>query len=176
MVLRMIVLDVLKKRRSIRKYQAKSVESEKVTEVLEAARLGPSANNQQPCQFIIITKPEIRESLRVAYKSDWFIQAPVIIVGCANPKEAWRRYAFDKEEFWKVDAAIALQNIVLAAADLGLGTCWVANFDEKAAKKALNIPKEIQVVAMIAVGYPAEEKGTVTDRKPLANIVHYEKW
>jgi len=172
----MNVLEVLAKRRSIRKYQAKPVEDEKVTKILEAARLGPSAANLQPCSFVVVTKPEVKESLKAAYKENWFVGAPVIVVGCANPKEAWRRTAFDNEEYWKVDAAIALQNLVLTATELGLGTCWIASFDEKGLKKALNIPKEIRVVAMITVGYPAEEKGPVTDRKPLNIIVHHEKW
>ncbi len=171
----MSVLDVLKKRRSIRKYQTKPVESEKITEVLDAARLGPSANNQQPCYFIVITRPEAKESLRAAYKADWFVQSPVIIVGCANPKEAWRRGSFG-EEYWKVDLAIAFQNLVLAATELGLGTCWIAAFDENAVKNALNIPKEVRVVAMTPLGYPDEEKDPVTDRKPLEKIVHHEKW
>jgi nitroreductase len=172
----MNVLETLEKRRSIRKYQAKPVENEKLVKILEAARLGPSANNQQPCSFVIVTKAEIRESLGAAYKADWFVQAPLIVVGCVNPKEAWRRGGFGGEEYWKVDAAIALQNLILAATDLGLGTCWIANFDEKAVKKVLGIPNEIRVVAMTPVGYPAEEKGPVSDRKILNSFTHYEKW
>ena len=171
----MNVFEALTKRRSIRKYQSKPVETEKITKILEAARLGPSANNQQPCYFIVITKPEIKQSLNTAYKAEWFLQAPVIIVCCANPKEAWRR-GWNGEEYWKVDAAIAMQNLILEATELGLGTCWVANFDEKAAKKVLNIPNEIRVVAMTPIGYPGEEKGPVTNRKPLDKIVHNEKW
>ena len=171
----MSIIDFLKKRRSIRKYQTKPVEGEKIVEVLEAARLGPSANNQQPCYFIVVSKSEVRESLRAAHKADWFIQAPTIIVGCVNPKEAWRRGSFG-EEYWKVDLAIAFQNLVLASTELGLGTCWIANFDENAVKKALNIPKDFRVVAMTTLGYPDEEKGLVNDRKPLEKIVHYEKW
>jgi nitroreductase len=171
----MKVFEALVKRRSIRKYQSKPVETEKITKILEAARIGPSANNQQPCYFIVVTKPEVKENLRDAYKADWFLQAPVIIVCCANPKEAWRR-GFMGEEYWKVDAAIAMQNLILVATELELGTCWIANFDEKAAKKVLSIPNEIRVVAMTTVGYPGEEKGSVTDRKPLDKIVHNEKW
>lgn len=169
------MFEVLQKRRSIRKYKATPIESEKVTKILEAARLGPSANNQQPCQFIVVKDSAARESLRAAYSADWFAQAPVIIVGCVNPKEAWRRGMFG-EEYWKVDLAIAFQNLILASTELGLGTCWVANFDENAVKKALNIPKDIRVVAMTPVGYPDEEKGPPTERKPLEKIVHYEKW
>ncbi len=169
----MNIFEVLEKRRSIRKYQSKTVETEKITKILEAARLGPSANNQQPCYFIVVTKPEIKEDLRGAYKADWFLHAPVIIVCCVNPKEAWRRGLFG-EEYWKVDAAIALQNLILAATELELGTCWIANFDEKAIKRTLNIPNEIRVIAMTPIGYPDEKKEPVTDRKPLDKIVHNE--
>jgi len=170
------VLEAIKKRRSIHKYQARPVENEKINEVLEAARLAPSAGNQQPCHFIVVTKPEAKESLRAAYeaKRQWLMQAPVIIVACVDPKKSWHRN--DGEEYWKVDAAIAMQNLVLASTELGLGTCWIATFNEKAAKKALNIPEHIRVVAMTPLGYPDEEKGPVTDRKPLNEMVHYEKW
>lgn len=172
----MEVLEAIKKRRSIRKYQTKPVENEKINHVLEAARLAPSAANKQPCHFIVVTKPEARESLRAAYKPErqWLMQAPAIVVACVDPKKSWKRN--DGEEYWKVDAAIAMQNLVLASTELGLGTCWIATFNEKAAKKALNIPEHIRVVAMTPLGYPDEEKGSVTDRKPLNEIVHYEKW
>jgi nitroreductase len=170
----MSVLDLLKRRRSIRKYQSKPVEADKITAVLEAARLGPSAANRQPCHFIVVTQPEARESLRAAYKADWFVSAPLIVVGCVKPKETWRRG--DGQDYWKVDLAIAMQNLVLTATELGLGTCWIAAFDEKAVKKALNIPKEIRVVALTPLGYPDEDKGPVTDRKSLEAFVHCEKW
>ena len=170
----MDVFEVLEKRRSIRKYQTRSVENEKINRILEAARLGPSAGNRQPCHFIVVTSPEVKESLRAAYNEEWILQAPAIIVACVNPKESWRRK--DGEEYWKVDAAIAMQNLILAATELGLGTCWIATIDEKAAKKALNIPKDIRVVAMTPLGYPNEEKGVVTDRRPLNTMVHFERW
>jgi nitroreductase len=168
------IFEVVKKRRSIRKYQMRPVENEKLNRVLEAARLGPSAGNMQPCYFIVVTRLEAKQGLMAVYKAEWFVNAPVIIVVCANPKEAWRRD--DGEEYWKVDAAIAMQNLVLAATELGLGTCWIAIFDEKATKKALNIPKDIRVVAMTPLGYPDEQKDPTNDRKPLEKIVHYEKW
>jgi len=119
---------------------------------------------------------EAKESLRAAFKPErqWLIQAPAIIVACADPKKAWKRN--DGEEYWKVDAAIAMQNLVLAATELGLGACWIAVFNEKAVKKTLNIPKHIRVVAMTPLGYPDEDKGPVTDRKTLNEIVHFEKW
>jgi nitroreductase len=87
---------------------------------LEAARQGPSAANKQPCHVIVVTKLEVKEGLRAAYKADWFVQAPTIIVVCADPKGSWRRN--DGEEYWKVDAAIAMQNMILASTELGLGS------------------------------------------------------
>jgi nitroreductase len=168
------VLDLLRRRRSIRKYQSKSVEAEKLAVVLEAARLGPSAANLQPCHFIVVSKPEVRESLRAAYKADWFVNAPIIVVGCVDSKVAWRRR--DGEDYGKVDMAIAMQNLVLAATELGLGTCWIAAFDEDAAKKALAVPEEVRVVALTPLGYPDEQKGSVVDRKSLEAFVHSEKW
>jgi nitroreductase len=82
----------------------------------------------------------------------------------------------DGEEYWKVDIAIAMQNLVLAATELGLGTCWIAAFNEEAAKKALGIPEDVRVVAMTPLGYPDQEKGPVTRRKQLSTIVHYNQW
>jgi len=168
------VLEAIKKRRSIRRYKKKPVEKEKLNKVLEAARLAPSASNMQPWHFIVVTDPKTKESLRASYNRKWFVQAPVIIVACTVPEEAWRRK--DGEEYWKVDVAIAMQNLVLASTDLGLGTCWIADFNEGEAKKALGVPEHVRVVAMTPLGYPAEEKGPVTDRKPLENIVRYDKW
>jgi len=170
----MNVFEAIRTRRSIRKYVDKPVEKEKLLRILEAARLAPSAVNRQPWDFIVVTDPGVRKKLGVAYPKEWFINAPVIIVACAHPARAWIRK--DGEEYWKVDVAIAMQNLILTAWEEGLGTCWIGAFDEQEVKKALGIPPEVRVVAMTPLGYPAEEKGPVTDRKPLDEIVHYEHW
>ena len=170
----MDVFEAINKRRSIRKYKNKQVEKEKIFKVLEAARLGPSAANNQPCHFIVVTDSQVRESLKAAYSADWLLKAPAIIVVCADPRQSWRRR--DGEEFWKVDGAIAMQNLILTATDLGLGTCWIANFSENELKGALNIPKDFKVVAITTLGYSDEEKRPATERKPLEAIVHSEKW
>ena len=169
----MNVFDAIRRRRSIRRYTTDAVEREKIDKILEAARLAPSAANKQPWRFIVITDSEAKEKLRASYDQDWFIQAPVIIVACAVRKEAWQRRG---EEYWKVDVAIAMQNLVLASTELGLGTCWIAAFNEKRAKKALGIPKDVRVVAMTPIGYPNEEKSPVTDRKSIDEIVRYNYW
>jgi len=170
----MDVFEAIRTRRSIRRYLDKPVEEEKLSRVLEAARLSPSAANNQPWRFIVVTDPKVKERLRSAYNREWFISAPVIIVGCALPREAWVRR--DGEEYWKVDLAIAMQSLVLEAWELGLGTCWIGAFREDEVKRALGIPDEARVVAMTPLGYPDEDKGPVTDRKPIGEIVSYNHW
>ena len=170
----MNVFEAVKTRRSIRRYKARPVEKEKLTKILEAARLSPSASNNQPWHFVAIADKETRESLFPAYNRDWFVTAPVIIVACATPSEAWSRQ--DGEEYWKVDVAIAMQNMVLVAHELGLGTCWIAAFKEEKVKEVLGIPEEMRLIAMTPLGYPAEEKEPVSERKPMEEIVHYDHW
>ncbi|MEM3737293.1 MAG: nitroreductase family protein [Candidatus Bathyarchaeia archaeon] len=170
----MDVSKAIRLRRSIRKYKPQPVEGEKLMRILEAGRLAPSARNRQPWHLVVVTDPATRGRLYHSYAKDWFVSAPVILVVCADPEVAWVRA--DGEEYWKVDAAIALQNMILAATEEGLGTCWVADFKESLVKEILGIPSNIRVVAMTPLGYPDEEKGEVTDRKPLTMILHREHW
>ena len=170
----MDVFEATRTRRSIRSYLDKPVEEEKLLRVLEAARLSPSAVNLQPWDFVVVKNDATKEALSKSYPRLWFKSAPVIIVACATPKKAWRRS--DGEEFWKIDVAIAVQSMILVAAAEGLGTCWIGAFDEKTAKAALGIPEVVRVVAMTPLGYSAETKGNVTDRKTLAEIVHHDRW
>lgn len=170
----MDVFEAVRTRRSIRKYQEKPVETEKLVKILEAARLSPSANNNQPWHFIAVTDETVRKKLLPAYGRDWFVNAPAIIVACAEPSKGWSRQ--DGEDYWKVDVAIAIQTMVLAAHELGLGTCWVAAFKEDKVKEVLGIPEEIRVLAMTPLGYPAEQKGSVAERKQKEEIVHLDRW
>jgi len=179
----MEVFEAIRTRRSIRSYEEKPVEEEKIRKILKAARLAPSAGNRQSWRFILITDPKVKDRL-IEVKEKRMpphvrpprrggpLSAPVVIVGCAVPSDS-----FPGTDFWKIDVAIALQNLVLAAWEEGLGTCWLGVFhEEEEVKEVLGIPKEARVVAMIALGYPAEKKGPVTDRKPLDEIVRYNHW
>ncbi len=168
------VFEAVKNRRSVRKYVDRPIEQEKIAQILEAARLSPSANNNQPWDFIVVTRTDAKASLFPAYPRDWFKDAPAVIIACADPEKAWSRQ--DGEDFWKVDVAIAVQSMSLVAYELGLSTCWVAAFDEQKAKEALGIPKEVRAVVMLALGYSSEEKEPTIQRKPLKDIVHYERW
>ncbi|MEM1526633.1 MAG: nitroreductase family protein [Ignisphaera sp.] len=183
----MEVLEAIRTRRSIRLFADKPVEEEKLRLVLEAARLAPSAGNRQPWRFIVVSDPSTREEIKhikekyrpkpkpeskLPPRRSPLETAPIIIVGCGVPSES-----FPGTEFWRIDVTIALQNLVLAAHSLGLGTCWIGvHHEEEELKKILGIPEDARIVAMVALGYPAEEKGPVTDRKPLENIVYRDKW
>jgi len=166
------IFEAIKRRRSIRKYEQKAVEKEKLSKVLEAARLAPSAMNMQPYAFVVTSDSETIEKISSACNQEW--DAPTIIVVCAFPEEAWVRD--DGEEYWKADAAIAMNNMSLQACAEGLGTCWIVAFKEEKVKDILGIGAEARVVAMTPLGYPAEKKGPVTKRKTIDELVHYERW
>ena len=162
----------IKRRRSIRKYKDDPVEKEKLLKVLEATRLAPSAMNRQPYEFLITSDTKTIERISSACNQKW--DAPTIIVVCAFPNKAWVRD--DGEEYWKADAAAAMTILSLQACAEGLGTCWIAAFKEEEIKKILKIKNESRVVAMTPLGYPAEKKKAVSNRKSLDEIVHYNQW
>ena len=168
----MEVFEAIKRRRSIRKYEETAVENEKLSKVLEAARLAPSAMNRQPYAFVVTREKETIKKLGAACNQQWV--APVMILVCAFPEKAWIRD--DGEEYWKADAAMAMNNISLQACADGLGTCWIAAFNEERIKRILRITPEAKVVAMTPIGYPVENKDPVTKRKTIDELVHYEKW
>jgi nitroreductase len=159
--------EVIKNRRSIRKYQDKSVEKEKLQKVLDAARLAPSAMNRQPYQLFVISSKEILSKINAVCNQDW--KAPIMIAMVSVPKEAWVRD--DGEEYWKVDAAIAMNQVSLAAFAEGLGTCWIAAFKEKEVKEILDIDSDSRIPFLSPLGYPSENKGPITNRKTIESLV-----
>lgn len=165
--------ELIKKRYSVRAFQSRPVEEEKLQKILEAANLAPTAANRQPFKIIVIyTKGKDAELKRI-YHRDWFSQAPIVIGICAIKSEAWSR--MDGKNYADVDATIAMDHLILAAADQGLGTCWVAAFDPAAAREILGLPDDVEPVAFTPLGYPADEKRS-KKRKSLEEIIRYEKW
>lgn len=158
----------LRKRRSIRKYRPDAIEPEKINRILEAARIAPSAANRQPWHFFVIQTPAKREALRSAYDQDWFLSAPVIVCACARTSEAWQRS--DGVNYAIVDVAIAFEHLVLAAAVEGLGTCWIGAFKPEEVRKVLDLPENMEPIAMTPLGYPAEMPSP-RPRKSLDDIV-----
>jgi len=159
---KMDFMDVVRKRRSIRRYRPDPVPDEVLNQVLEAARLAPSAGNRQPWHFIVVKDPATKKII-----SERAAEAPVVIVGCTDTEVSAR--------FHVVDLSIAFENLVLAATNFGLGTCWMGARAEENIKAALGIPKHIAVVVVTPLGYPAETPGP-KERKSLSEIVHYERF
>ncbi len=162
-----------KKRRSVRAYKPDAVEEDKLTQVLEAASLAPTACNYQPFQLIVIRTAGREEELKRIYKRGFFIEAPLIICICALPGQAWSR--MDGVNYAIVDATIAMDHLILAATELGLGTCWIAAFDPDAAREILKLPPGVEPVAFTPLGYPADQPGE-KKRKPLSQMIRYDQW
>ena len=165
--------ELITQRYSVRAYKPDPVEDEKLQQVLEAARLAPTAANMQPFQLIIIHTEGREGELRRIYDRDWFVQAPLIIVACGIPSKAWVRH--DKANYGVVDVAIIMDHLILAAADQGLGTCWIGAFNPEAAREILGLPEGVDPIVMTPLGYPDDEwKRKV--RNSLDELVRYENW
>ncbi len=175
-------MDVIGTRKSTRNYLDKDIEEDDLNKILEAARLAPSWANRQCWKYIIVNDREKIQKLAAGIINSWMKNVKIVIVACADPKKSGSKNGMD---YYLVDVAISMEHLVLAATNLGLGTCWIGGFDEVNVKKILNIPEKIRVVAMTPVGYPSEEgirnkfarKIIRADtRKPLEEMIHYNNW
>jgi len=165
--------ELIKKRYSVRAYKADPVEEDKLQQVLEAARLAPTAANRQPFRIIVIHTAGREAELRRIYDRGWFAQAPLLLCACGIPAKTWIRS--DGKNYNDVDVTIAMDHLVLAATDLGLGTCWVAAFNPAAARQVLGLPDGVEPIAFTPLGYPADQPRP-KERKALSELVRYEKW
>lgn len=166
--------ELIKKRYSVRAYKQDPVEEDKLARILEAARLAPTAANRQPIRIVVVQTKGRETELRRVYGRDWFTQAPLVLAVCALPAESWVR----KHDGWnaaEVDATITMTHIVLAAAEEGLGTCWIAAFDPKAAREVLGLPPDVVPSAFTPLGYAADSPAT-KKRRPLAELVRKNRW
>ncbi|MEM3899414.1 MAG: 5,6-dimethylbenzimidazole synthase, partial [Candidatus Bathyarchaeia archaeon] len=172
----MDVFNAIRTRRSIRAYKPDPVSDEDIAKILDAAHWAPSAANLQPWEFIVVKNPSTRKEIQALveenrnatikarsepwrsgfskYSTEWISKAPVHIVVCANPAKT-APHVFG-EETYKYATGAAIQNLMLAAHALGLGSCWLSMFDKDRLKKLLNIPKEIDVIGVVTIGYPIE--------------------
>jgi nitroreductase len=166
--------DLISKRYSVRSFRPDPVEDEKLQVILEAARLAPTAANRQPFQLIVIHTAGRESELRQIYQREWFAQAPLIICACGVPSRGWVR-SDDKRRYLDVDVAIVMDHLILAAANQGLGTCWIASFNPKAARQVLRLPDEVEPLIFTPLGYPADHWAP-KERKPLEDLVRYETW
>ena len=166
--------ELIEKRYSVRAYKPDLVEDEKLQQVLDAARLAPTAANRQPFQLIVIHTAGREEELKRIYGRDWFVQPPVVICACGVPARGWTRRQ-DGKNYTDVDVAIVMDHLILAAADQGLGTCWIGAFDPDAARQVLDLPDGVEPIAFTPLGYPADEPGA-KKRNVLSDLVRHENW
>lgn len=170
----MEMIDIIRKRFSARKYKDVDIESDKEDILRECLRLAPSGKNAQPWKFIFVKDKEIREKLKKACKNQVSVgEAPLVVVGCGFPEKAYPAMG----GYWNsvtCDISIAFTQLMLTAAEQGLGTCWIGAFYEEEVKDVLNIPENVMVVSLMTVGY-SDEKGN-KNRMRQDEIICYEKY
>ena len=170
--------DIANARYSCRNYDRnRVVNRDTLASIIEAARIAPSACNRQPWTFVVIDDlcdASCRSAIIESYNRPWIESAPAFIVACGNHAEAWHRPA-DGKDHTDVDLSIAIEHICLAAADAGLGTCWVCNFNTELLIKALNIPEGLEPIALIPIGYPADN-APAKNRKEIDQIIKWGKF
>lgn len=170
----MSVIDLMKKRFSVRSFQDKPVLSEDLNTILEAGRIAPSACNLQPWKFLVIDSDEAREKVCRCYSREWLKETPVVIAVLGDHDVSWKRH--DSKDHCDVDAAIAADHMTLAAAELGLGTCWICAFDAAAFRELFDLPRNLEPIALLPVGVPAGQADLNRFdkmRKPLEDIVYH---
>jgi nitroreductase len=170
----MDIYELIRTRKSVRSYQNRSVEQEKLDRLMEAARMAPSASNRQEWRFVVVTDPEQREKLAAAASNQRFVaEAAVVIACCAKSDGHIMKCGLPS---YPIDVSIAIDHITLAATAEGLGTCWIGAFDQEAVKKLLGIPDEVKVVQLLTLGYPVDPSAVSKRRLELDEIVHAERW
>ncbi len=165
----MSLLNVILSRRSIRKYENKEIPQEILQQILEAGRQAPSAVNRQPFRFVVVKDSEKMKDLCDNLITRFVKYAPVAIVGCADVKSLLTG------KWAVVDTTIAMQNMVIAAWALGIGSCWIGACNEEKVKKLLEIPDKWKVVALVTLGYPAEQPKP-KKKKPIEDLFNFNSF
>ncbi|WP_029904726.1 nitroreductase family protein [Prevotella sp. 10(H)] len=167
--------ELIESRYSVRAYLPRPVEEEKINYILECARMAPSACNLQPWRFYVVRSQDVMKKIQESYNREWFKTAPTHIVVCKDSTVSWKRTTSDNKDFGDVDAAIAAEHICLSAAEIGLGTCWVCNFNPAILSEVLDLSTNIEPIAIFPLGYIDEEKSFVPDKKR-SSLSEITKW
>ena len=168
----MTVFEAIQKRYSCRAYQQREIEREKIDKLLEAIRLAPSAKNTQDWRFIVVTDKDIKAQVAATTnRPEVFEKAGAIIVGCSNSDYVMQC----GQAIAPIDVSIALEHICLQATELGLGTCWIGSFKTEKVRAIIGIPDDINIVELMAVGYPADS-AKQPNRLNMEEIICYNKW
>ena len=165
----MSLLDLILSRRSIRRYENKDISEEVLQQILETGRQAPSAANRQPIHFVVVNDHDLLKNLCDTLFSRFVKYAPLAIVGWADIKSLLTG------KWAVVDTTIAMQNMVIAAWTLGLGSCWIGACNEEKVKELLKIPDKWKVVALLTLGYPAEQPKP-RKKKPFEEMFSFNKF
>ena len=165
----MSLLDLILSRRSIRRYENKDIPEEVLQQILETGRQAPSAANRQPIRFVIVNDPDILKNLCDNLINRFVKHAPVAIVGCADIKSLLTG------KWAVVDTTIAMENMVIAAWSLGIGSCWIGACNEEKVKELLKIPDKWKFVALLTFGYPAEQPKQ-RKKKPIEKMFSFNSF
>lgn len=173
----MYIFDAIMKRRSIRRFEKKPVDDKLIGVILYMATQAPSAGNIQEWEFVVVKDEEQKKKLaKAALSQDFIAEAPVVIVVCANLARTSLRYGKRGETLYGIqDTALAIQNMMLAAQGLGLGSCFVGAFEEDTVSNIIELPDNLRPVAIIPIGYPAE-KPESPGRIPFENLTFAERY
>jgi len=175
----MEVLECILTRQSIRAYDKKDVPNELIGQILEAGVNAPSAGNMQPWEFIVVKDKKIKKEIAdAALRQRHVEEAPVLITVCVDPEKSGLRYAErGKTLYCFQDTAAAIENMLLTAKALGLGSCWIGAFEEEKVKSILRIPAKLRPIAILSIGFPVPyEKPRKTSRIPFENITWIDKY
>jgi nitroreductase len=169
-------LKLAKERCSVREYESKKVEEEKLLKILEAGRVAPTATNSQPQRLIVVQE---EEGLNKIKKGAKIYDAPLAIIVCSDHANTWKR-PYDDMDTADIDASIVTDHMMLQATQLGLGTVWICYFDPETIKEEFNIPENIEPINILAIGYAAGEVAAPDrhdkNRKPLEETVYYDSF
>jgi len=168
--------EVLNNRRSIRLYKKKLVERDKIYQIINAASLAPSAGNLQSWNFILVDDIDVKNQIvTAAMQQDWILNAQIIVV-CSRPSNTKRFYGTRGEVLYTVqDCAAAIQNMLLEASNLGLGSCWIGAFEENALSRILKLPEEVRPQAIITIGY-SDESPVIPKRYAIESLVFHDEY
>ena len=168
------MLSLSQERFSARKFTSEAVSQEDLDYIMQCVQLAPSAVNRQPWLWLIVRSAEAKEKLQECYDREWFKTAPMCIVACGNHQQAWHR-KLDGKDHTDIDVAIAVDHLTLAAVDMGLGSCWICNFDAQKCAQVLDLPEGVEPIAMVPIGYAATDEQPLKKRKSHDELFVYKK-
>ncbi len=168
----MDIYEAIRARYSVRSYQDREVEQDKLHRVLEAGLMSPSARNRQQRKFVVVSDAKTRQDIAKAADQPFLAEAPIIIAVVGLTPDYIMHCDVPADP---VDCAIAIDHMTLAAAAEGLGSCWIGHFDQHACRKILGMPESAKIIELLPLGYPADD-GKEKPRRPFEEIVCFEKF